>query len=85
MMSWPGSRARPAPSRPATSAHGHDRRNGTVPANGGVARGHGDHGRPQKPATASQVKAIYAIARRQHANLEGLLDGYGVARPEDLR
>ena len=31
------------------------------------------------------MRAIVTIARRQHADLEGLLrDEYGVARPEDL-
>jgi hypothetical protein len=44
-----------------------------------------DHPRPGKPATASQVKAIRAIARRHEADLDGLLhDEYGVARPEEL-
>jgi hypothetical protein len=42
-------------------------------------------GRVAKPATASQVKAIYAIARTQHADLESLLsEDFGVDRPEDL-
>jgi hypothetical protein len=41
--------------------------------------------RSAKPATANQVRAIVAIARRQHADLEGLLrDEYRVERPEDL-
>ena len=40
---------------------------------------------PVKSATASQVRAILAIARRQHADLGGLLqDDFGVERPEDL-
>jgi hypothetical protein len=37
-----------------------------------------------KPATASQVKAIFSIARRQHADLDGLLCDLGVTRLEDL-
>jgi hypothetical protein len=38
-----------------------------------------------RQATANQVRAIETIARRQHADLEGLLrDGYGVAGPEEL-
>ena len=37
-----------------------------------------------KPATASQVRAIVAIARRQHADLDGLLCDLGVTRPEEL-
>ena len=44
-----------------------------------------DHSRLGKPATASQVKAIQAIARRHEADLVGLLhDEYGVTRPEEL-
>lgn len=42
-------------------------------------------GRGRQPASAKQVKAIYAIARAGGADLEGLLrDDYGVGRPEDL-
>ena len=41
--------------------------------------------RPRKPATANQVRAIAALARRQGADLDGWLRaGYGVDRPEDL-
>jgi hypothetical protein len=44
-----------------------------------------DHPRPVKPATASQVKAIRAIASRHEADLDGLLhDEYGVTQPEEL-
>jgi hypothetical protein len=51
--------------------------------------GHGDRspaGRsgPRRPATENQVRAIRSIASRQHADLDGLLQEYGVARPEDL-
>jgi hypothetical protein len=61
----------------------------TVPAsNGQVAAPSSrppDHPRSRKPATASQVKAILAIARQHEADLDGLLhDEYGVARPEEL-
>src|SRR5688572_16748158 len=54
--------AQPAPPVAATAApaNGHDRRNGMAPAHGGPARSQGDRGRPSKPATPSQVKAIYA-------------------------
>jgi hypothetical protein len=46
---------------------------------GGARRG------ASKPATESQVKAICAIARKQHADLRGLLrEEYGVDHPEDL-
>ena len=82
----PGAVAHPAP-----SGNGH--RNGT-PSPGGSpavrtpgepARPRGGRPRPAKPATASQVRAINAIAHAQHADLEGLLrDGYGVDRPEEL-
>jgi hypothetical protein len=79
----------------AASANGHDRptppeerpghRNGSGSPTNGSARTNGARGRPGKPATASQVKAIYAIARAQHADLEGLLrDEYGALRPEEL-
>ena len=40
--------------------------------------------RPSRPATPSQVKAILSIARRQRADLDGLLGERGVTRPEDL-
>jgi hypothetical protein len=40
--------------------------------------------RAGKPATPSQVRAIVSIARRQHADLDGLLCDLGVTRPEEL-
>lgn len=40
--------------------------------------------RPGKPATPSQVRAIVTIARRQHADLDGLLCELNVTRPEEL-
>ncbi len=50
-----------------------------------TTNGHGQPSRLRKPATANQVKAIRGIARKQNADLEGLLrDEYGVAQPEDL-
>ena len=66
-----------------SAVHG---RNGTASTNGTHAsRGGSANGRPRLPATASQVRAIIAIARKQDADLEGLLrDEYGVDRPEDL-
>ena len=49
------------------------------------ARTGGARGRSRKPATPSQVRAIVAIARAQHADLEGILRAeYAVTRPEDL-
>jgi hypothetical protein len=40
--------------------------------------------RPSRPATPSQVKAILSIARKQRADLDGLLGELGVTRPEEL-
>jgi hypothetical protein len=40
--------------------------------------------RASKPATPSQVRAIVSIARKQHADLDGLLCDLGVTRPEEL-
>jgi hypothetical protein len=39
---------------------------------------------PSRPATPSQVKAILSIARKQRADLDGLLCELGVTRPEEL-
>jgi hypothetical protein len=48
-------------------------------------RSQGPRGRSRKPATSSQVHALVAIARAQHADLEGILRAeYAVTRPEDL-
>jgi hypothetical protein len=48
-------------------------------------RSQGPRGRSRKPATPSQVRALVAIARAQHADLEGILRAeYAVTRPEDL-
>lgn len=73
----------PAEARPA-STNGQARRNGKPNgSNGSPTRSTAP--RPRKPATANQVRAIVTIARRQEADLEGLLrDDYGVDRPEDL-
>ena len=69
-----GQTARPV-AAPAASADGHARRNGPVThANGTQAPAGGDRGRPARPATAGQVRAILAIARRRHADLAGLLN-----------
>jgi hypothetical protein len=47
--------------------------------------GSGVQRRASKPATESQIKAICAIARNQHADLGTLLrEGYGVKHPEEL-
>jgi hypothetical protein len=65
------------------AAHG---RNGTAGTNGThQSRTGSANGRPRLPATASQVRAIIAIARKQDADLEGVLrDDFGVDQPEDL-
>jgi hypothetical protein len=70
----------------AAPGNGRNHENGSGPqANGTPARSGGSRGRTSKPATANQVKAIHAIARAQHADLEGLRrDEFGVDRPEDL-
>ena len=53
--------------------------------NGHASAGPTERSRAQKRATDKQVKAILAIARQQHADLDGLLQqDYGVHRPEDL-
>jgi hypothetical protein len=71
----------------------HDVPAGDQPRRNGAPAGHaaaparpgGERGRPRKPATASQVRAIVAIARNQHADLTGILrDEYRVDRPEEL-
>ncbi|AGA26330.1 hypothetical protein [Singulisphaera acidiphila] len=54
-------------------------------SNGARVGTNGPRSRSAKPSTANQVRAIVAIAQRQHADLEGLLrDEYHVDRPEDL-
>ena len=71
------SRAAAAPEARPAQAGGEPRRNGSPAVNG--------RGRPRKPATVNQVRAIVALARRQDADLGELLRaGYGVERPEDL-
>ena len=51
----------------------------------GHSNGRGNGARSERPATASQVRAIHAIANRHKVNLAELLQGdYQVDRPEDL-
>jgi hypothetical protein len=68
---------------PRPTAHG---RNGTAATNGTLpSRAGSANGRPRLPATASQVRAILAIARKQDADLEGVLrNDFGVDQPENL-
>jgi hypothetical protein len=71
----------PANGHPAP-AGGHAPADGNGPP---APRTGGARGRPRKPATPSQVRALVAIARAQHADLEGILRAeYAVTRPEDL-
>ena len=64
-----------------TNGHhkGHHASNGTP-----AARPEVRPARTGKPATPSQVRAIVSIARRQRADLDGLLCDLGVTRPEEL-
>ncbi len=65
-------------SPPRQTTHGHANGNGrTDPPPAGRSR-------TRKPATENQIRAIRSIATRQHADLEGLLQEFGVDRPEDL-
>ena len=62
------------PSRPQSNGHSSNGRNG-----------HTTNGRnSRRPATASQVKAIYAIAKRNNADLVPHLSRLGVRSAEDL-
>ena len=66
----------PPPRRPA---------NGQPDGNGHASHQPAARPRAGKLATEKQVRAIASIARRQHADLDGLLrDDFGVERPEDL-
>ena len=80
-LQGPGrARTRPARPRPPTATP-------TAPRDAGKPAPTGsrpDPARPGKPATPSQVRAIVSIARRQHADLDGLLCDLGVTRPEEL-
>ncbi len=65
----------------ATNAH----HNGVHASNGKPTPRLATHpARVGKPATPSQIRAIISIARRQHADLDGLLCDLGVTRPEEL-
>jgi hypothetical protein len=73
----------PGEARGATPTNG--RRNGVLAGDGLPAlRPEARPARTGKPATASQVRAIVSIARRQRADLDGLLCDLGVTRPEEL-
>jgi hypothetical protein len=73
----------PSASTVKREANGDHRANRNT--NGTIAKVQSDRPRTRKPATASQVKAILAIARRQDADLVGLLrQEFDLERPEDL-
>ena len=73
----------PGATRDALTTNGHP--NGPHAGNGPPAvRPEVRRNPAGKPATPSQLRAIVAIARRQHADLDGLLGDLGVARAEEL-
>jgi hypothetical protein len=72
-----------APGEPAAPPR-HHASDGHPGGNGHADRPPAGRSRPRRPATDKQVRAIRTIAGRQHADLDGLLRGYGVDRPEDL-
>jgi len=73
----------PSPARARSSASNVTTR---VNGNGSVATCvQSDRTRAPRPATANQIKAIQAIARRQNTDLVGLLrHEYEIERPDDL-
>jgi hypothetical protein len=64
---------------PSRNTNGHANGNGRTDA---VSAG---RSRARKPGTENQVRAIRSIARRQNADLDGLLrQDFGVELPEEL-
>jgi hypothetical protein len=61
-------------------------RNGHSQAGNGTNGRNGSNGQDSgPPATASQARALHAIAKKQHVDLQHLLrDRFGVGKPEDL-
>lgn len=81
LQSRPGLPADDLPDR----AGGRSSRRADPDADAIEAARNGDRSRPGKAATARQLRAIAAIARRRNVDLVRLLrDGFGVGRPEDL-
>jgi hypothetical protein len=72
-----------APHDPPASPH-REAADGHPGSHGHADRPPAGRSRPRRPATENQVRAIRSIASRQHADLDGLLRGYGVRRPEEL-
>jgi hypothetical protein len=59
--------------------------NGRANGNGPTEPPPTGRSRASKPATDNQIRAIRSIARRQNADLDGLIrQEFGVERPEDL-
>jgi hypothetical protein len=59
-------------------------RNGHGQAGNGTNGRNGSHD-SGPPATASQARALHAIAKKQHVDLQHLLrDRFGVGKPDDL-
>ena len=73
-------------SDPPVRLNGHTRFEGRwgVPSATGYAETKGDATRPVRPATAGQLQAIAAIARRREIDLEDLLLSFDVDRPQEL-
>jgi hypothetical protein len=74
-----------APATHGTTANGNGHGNGRYNGNGGGQRnGNNGHGR-SRGVTASQMRAIRAIASRQGIDLaQTLQDRFGIAHPDDL-
>jgi hypothetical protein len=77
-------RAPVAEPRASPASPPHHASNGQSGGNGHAGRQPAGRSGPRRPATENQVRAIRSIAGRRHADLDGLLQDYGVERPEDL-
>ena len=59
--------------------------NGGNHANNGTSNGTPTRGKPTRPATKSQVKALFAITKSQRLNLNDVVHHrFGVGRADDL-
>ena len=65
-------------SQPSSNGHQGNGHNGNGSSNSNYRSSNG------RPATASQVRAIHAIASRNHADLDGHLKEFGVTKPDGL-
>ncbi len=66
------------------SANGHHGNGSTNGHNGNGSSNSNYRSSNGRPATASQVRAIHAIASRNHVDLDGQLKEFGVSKPDDL-